>query len=163
MRALLPLLLLGCAEDSFTGGRAPMLCTDAHAVCRVTAGCVLDEQSYVRGRFPGAVRVLLDAPMAPLEWRVRLHFTEMVATGTELLVQLSDPSCSTDPFEGRAHLVDVDPFERAGSDRTLVLDEFRTDTVGEHLLEVFSDAHATWLLVAEPSLVTETPTFEEAP
>jgi len=143
------LLLMGCTEPSVVTSRLPALCAETLPACGVSAGCVLDPERYVTGQFPGARRVLLDAD-EPTAYRVWLRFTEMGSAGSELLLQLHSADCTVDPYAGRIHWVDVDLFERAGTDWTLILDGLEVDSEGEHLLEVYSDATAAWQLVVTP-------------
>lgn len=137
-------ILFGCLsqEEEFTEGRLETLCDGALPVCSLRAGCLLDSENFTRGRFPGSREVIVHAPVVESQLRVRLLFTEQVYPGTELLVQVHGPGCST--LE-QVSLVDVDIFRRAGQDRildfTLPLHE-----KGDHLLEVFSDMSAAWLL-----------------
>ncbi|MBW2256295.1 MAG: hypothetical protein JRI25_17095, partial [Deltaproteobacteria bacterium] len=60
-----------------------------------------------------------------------------------------EPDCSLDTDFARVHLEDVDLFEEAGQDRTLLF-ELEAADAGEHMLEIFSDASAVYLLIAEP-------------
>ena len=73
----------------------------------------------------------------------------MEAPGTELLVQMFEPNCTMGTANSRAVLTDVDLFEEAGDDRTIIFELSVLDD-GEHLVEIFSDASATYLLVIEP-------------
>lgn len=144
--------LLSCSDvssASFVGTRLPDLCTDAYFLCGLTAGCRLDADHYVLGEFPGARRVVVVSDAQDTHWRVRLFLTTTGSPGTELLIQLHEPDCTTDATAGRVHLIDVDLIEEAGLDRTLVFEDLYLSQRGEHLLEVFSDAHAEYLLVVE--------------
>ncbi len=145
--AVLAFALLACEsqEDSFIGRRLEDLCAGSVPVCELRAACVLDADEYVRGDFPGAQRFVVRAEAEDEPLVVRLLLTEMVYPGTELLIRLNAPACAA---AEEAHLVDVDVFARAGDDRTL---EFTLPTGGrgDHLLEIFSDMSAEWLITAE--------------
>ncbi len=136
------------SEEAFVGGRLPSLCDEAYWICNVTAGCILDNDHYIEGSFPGTHRVGggADDVNAPLQ--ARLFFTEMESPGTELLLQVSEPDCTLNADVARAHLHDMDLFEEAGDDRTLIFDLTVLDA-GEHLVEVYSDASVGFLMVVE--------------
>ncbi len=140
-------VLGGCltAEESFTEGRLETLCAGALPVCNVRAGCVLDGGNFARGTFPGAQRYVVRTDRPDQRLSVRLLLSDERYPGTELLVQIYGPGCGETE---QAHLVDVDFFRRAGDDGilefTLALPE-----EGDHLLELFSDMSAGWVLAVE--------------
>lgn len=139
--------LPGCFTDVsvFTSGRTEDNCNGSLPLCRQYAGCALDRQSYVRGSFPGELRVAAqtEAPRSILV--VRMLLTEMTWPGTELLVLAYSPGCGDVRGE---HLVDVDFFQLAGRDRILTF-EIPLESTGDHLVEVFSDMAAAYLLTAD--------------
>jgi len=149
--ALVALHCVACdnGAGAFLSTRLPNLCAGAYATCDVTVGCALDSQHYVRGRFPGARRVVVSHP-EPTAFRVLLYLEETVSSGTELSIRLHEPDCTFDPDRAGVVLEGVDIIERAGLDRTLVFEGLAVDQPGEHLLEVFSDATVSYLLIAEP-------------
>ena len=69
----------------------------------------------------------------------------MQSPGSELLVQLYEADCTLNTRVNRAILTDVDVFEEAGDDRKLVFD-FTAEQEGEHLIEIYSDTSADYLL-----------------
>ena len=140
----------GCltGEEEFVDGRLLDLCNEGYWICNTPAGCVLDHEHYVEGVFPGVRRVVVATEQADEDVRVRLYFSRMRAPGTELLVQLYESDCTLDPERSRAHLLDVDVFDEAGDDRTLMFD-LTARQPGEHLLEIYSDASADYLLTAD--------------
>ncbi len=151
---LVPIALLfsiSCqtAEDEFIGSRLLDMCDDAYMICGVPSGCVLDEDHYVEGAFPGTQRVVVQAEDRDMELSIRIFFSSMKASGTELLVQIYEPDCTVDTTVSRAHLQDLDIFDEAGDNRTLTF-ELTTQKDGEHLLELYSDATTEYLLIAEP-------------
>lgn len=145
--------LLGCVsgEDAFTDGRLEDRCEGAVPVCQFRAGCVLGDDEFVRGEFPGAHRLVVRTELPRSRVRVRLLLSETLFPGTEVLIQLWTPGCGA---LDRVDLVDVDFFARAGDDGVL---EFTLDAPekGDHMLEVFADMSAAYVLVAdvlEPTL-----------
>ncbi len=137
------------AEGAFVAGKLPALCDDAYYICNVTAGCLLDSDHYIEGVFPGTRRVVVETTEANAEMRVRMLLRQTEAPGTELLMQMYEPDCTLDTILARAHLEDVDLFEEAGDDRTLIFD-LQVYNIGEHLFEVFSDASTEYDLIIEP-------------
>ena len=77
------------------------------------------------------------------------------APGTELLVQLFEPDCTLDTLNARVHLTDVDVIQEAGQDRTLIFEDLVASQAGEHVLELYSDASTSYLLIVEPMLPGE--------
>ncbi|MDJ0764046.1 MAG: hypothetical protein QNJ97_13775 [Myxococcota bacterium] len=156
MKTIYRCALLACAmlsacqsaEEAFVQDRLIDLCDDAYWVCGVPSGCILKEDRYVTGTFPGTRSVVIATESAETELRVRLFFSEMVSSGTEFLIQAYEPNCTLNPDLARVHLVDVDIFERAGEDRKLTYD-LSVSGEGEHLLELYSDASAEYLLIVE--------------
>ena len=72
----------------------------------------------------------------------------MEAPGTELIVQAYEPGCTLNTEKSQAHMEDVDIFKKAGDDRVLQFDLFAQEA-GEHLIEVYSDASADYLVVVK--------------
>ncbi len=143
-------VLGGCqtSEAAFLGDRLLTLCTATYYTCGVTAGCALDGDHYVRGSFPGARRVVVRTAEDEALLLVRLYLTSEIAPGTELLAQIYEPDCTLDPQSSQEHWTDVDIFAEAGNDHTLLI-ELEAPTAGEHLLELYSDATAGYLLIVD--------------
>lgn len=150
MLALVGILLSGtgtmsCVSDVdvFVAGRLENPCNATIPICRVRGSCVLRGDEYVRGTFPGGFRgIVQNSDIAEAQLVVRFLLTEMVTPGTELHVQLHTPDCGG---LDEAHPRDIDLFEYAGRDRLI---EFNLDLDGrgDHLLEIFSDMSAEYLL-----------------
>jgi hypothetical protein len=138
------LVVAGCQsqEQAFTEGRLEDLCAGAIPICALKAACVLDTDEFVRGTFPGAQRLIAVSDLDRQSLRVRLLLTEMVFPGTELEISVFSLGCGRAETEQR---VDVDLFELAGDDRTLEF-SFPLDEKGDHLVEVFSDMSAEYVL-----------------
>jgi hypothetical protein len=151
---LLPLVGCQTPESAFVGDRLQDLCDGAYYICNVPAGCVLDEKHYVEGRFPGAQRVVLATDKSEVPVQVRIFFSAMEAPGTELLVQLYEPDCIIDKQHGSDSIENADIFEKAGDDATLIFD-LKAQEEGEHLLEVYSDTSADFLLLYELNKAAE--------
>jgi hypothetical protein len=147
--ALAAVLAPGCitAENAFLGGRLPILCDQSYYTCNVTAGCALDGDHYISDSFPGTRRVIVTSADANSEWQVRMFLTDLRAPGSELLIQMYEPTCTLDVNEARVYF-EGDLFAEAGNDRTLVYD-LHVFGIGEHLLEIYSDASTGYDLIVE--------------
>lgn len=149
--ALLVLALLmagGCSsEDLFAQGRVNEPCSAVYPTCHTqyAAGCYLDADRYTEGQLPGMRRVLVSTNQVDQIIRVRLFFREMVFPGTEILVQAYEPDCGDVSRDLRQ---DIDVFEEAGDDFTLIFD-LEAEMPGDHLVELYSDCSADYLLTAE--------------
>ena len=137
----------GCQnfEETFTKGRLEHLCDETIPVCAVQAGCVLDDERFVNADFPGGQRLVVRSPYDDMELVVRILLIDYVYPGTELFLQVFNPSCAD--FE-RLRMTDVDLFELAGGDRTLQL-ELPLPERGDHLLEIYSDMAARYALTVD--------------
>ena len=130
--------------------RTPVFCDRSYWICDVTAGCQLDDEHYVSGAFPGTRRLLVETAPERSVIQMQLFLSELLSPGTELVVQLRAPDCSLNAELGRVHLVGADLAAEAGSDQTLTL-TLHAGEPGEHLVEIYSDAIADYLLVVDPS------------
>lgn len=141
----------GCqaGSETFVGDRLPMLCDGIYWTCNVSAACTIDEDHFLEGSFPGTHRFLVHTDeLSSGLLSLRLYFEEMRAPGTELLAQVYEPACLVDGELGRVHYEDVDLFDEAGDDRVLDL-ELEVEERGEHLVEIYSDASASFLLTVD--------------
>ncbi len=144
LMALLATLAVGCidAEKVFTQGRLEELCNGAVPVCSLHASCVLRNDAYLRGEFPGGVRVIVRSHAEEQRLWVRILLAEMIYPGTELHIQAYNPDCSSLEEE---HLRNIDLFAFAGDDRIIEV-ELLLVGKGDHLVEVFSDMSAKFLM-----------------
>lgn len=137
----------GCinSEEVFTEGRLEDLCNGSVPVCNLQARCVLTPKRFLRSSFPGGQRIIVRSDFDNAYVRIRMHFTELIYPGTELVIQVHDPQCTAFDEE---QLVDIDIFDFMGDDRIL---EFEMDLPeeGDHLVELFSDMSAEYLLTVD--------------
>ena len=133
-------------EEAFIDDRLLDPCGEAYHICNLPAGCVLDRNHYVEGAFPGTRRLVVRTEERDVRLVVRLYISTMEAPGTEIIVRAYEPDCLVDIYNAMVHGVDVDIFDEAGDDRIL---EYQLDVAdkGEHLIEIFSDASAEYLLI----------------
>ena len=143
----LVLLATGCysSEDEFASGRLEKFCDGSLPICRVQAACIVDNEDYLDADFPGGQRFIVQADYLDNVLVTRLYFQEMVYPGTEFSIKLYGPGCST--LETK-QVLDVDLFERAGDDRTVTF-ILPIAEPGDHLVEVFSDMAAGYLLTID--------------
>ena len=144
LSALLFVPLVGCLSDeaAFKQGRLQAFCDRSIAICSAQASCVLDDTTFARSQFPGGLRAVLQNDFDEDTVIVRILLTEALAPGTELHVELLSPDCGRVEEE---RIVDVDLFEVAGNERLYEF-EFPFHGRGDHLLSVFSDMNAQYLL-----------------
>jgi hypothetical protein len=140
----------GClsGEEAFVDGRLHAYCDEAYWLCNKPAGCVLDSKHYIRGDFPGARRFVVVTEANDVTLEISIYIATMEAPGTELIVQAYEPGCTLNTEKSQAHMEDVDIFKKAGDDRVLQFDLFAQEA-GEHLIEVYSDASADYLVVVK--------------
>ena len=129
-------------EDTFTAGRIEKLCEASLPVCNTRVTCLVDEETYLRGVFPGAERALIYTPHPETTVTVSFLIDEQISPGTEMIVRAHQVGCVEVKEE---RLIDVDIFERAGDDRILSM-TFDLEGRGDHLIEWFADATATYLV-----------------
>lgn len=144
LSALVALPLAGCLSDeaAFKQGRLQAFCDRSIAVCSAQASCILNDSTFARSQFPGGLRAVLQNDFDEDTVIVRILLTEALAPGTELHVELLSPDCGRVEEE---RLVDVDLFEVAGNEGLYEF-EFPFHGRGDHLLSVFSDMNAQYLL-----------------
>lgn len=145
-------LLLGACGDGasvFVGDRIRNLCLEAYPTCGTTAGCRLSDDQYVVGTFPGARRLVVHSEADETDLEVRIYLEEAISPGTEIQIQARDSDCSLDIDDARFEDDDYDLIDEAGGDGLLLLDPLTVSGPGEHLIEVFSDARARYLMTVE--------------
>ena len=155
VRTLMSLLTMLCSvsllsscisrEESFTAGRIEKLCEASLPICNTRVTCSADEDTYLTGAFPGAERAMVYTPHPLTKVTLNFLIDEQIFPGTEMLVRAHQIGC-VEIEEKR--LVDVDIFQRAGDDRILSF-SFDLEGRGDHLIEWFSDATATYVFTVD--------------
>jgi hypothetical protein len=136
------------AEEEFVQDKLYSICDEAYWHCGLATGCILDSDHYADGQFPGVRRVVVETKENDVDVQVRIFIGDALSGGTEMLVQLYEADCSLDRNFGKAQLIDVDLIDEAGDDRVLTFN-LHVMQEGEHLLEVYSDMTASFLMIAE--------------
>ncbi|MBM4319982.1 MAG: hypothetical protein FJ125_08465 [Deltaproteobacteria bacterium] len=151
-RRLLPLLLgallaagaAGCsAEELFIDGATLDRCDGSWPICQTVAGCRLEADEYLEGRFPGGRRFIVRTA-GPARIVLVLLFDDQRSTGTDTEVFWYEPGCFeryTFSSEGR------DVFRAAGETGLYEVAR-RVHEGGDHLIELHSDAFCSYLLKA---------------
>ncbi len=142
----LTLLVVGCsAEESFTLGRLEVLCDEYIPVCNEKASCVLDDETFLSEQFPGGFATIVHSAEDGQTLVMRFLLLDAVYPGTLMEIRAHTPGC-LDFAEER--IADADLFEIAGKDGVL---EFHLPLGerGDHLVEVFSDMTARYLMTVE--------------
>jgi hypothetical protein len=147
LKAITMLGLIACQSpvEEFAQGKLEKLCDGSIPVCSVHAACIVNDGDYLAADFPGGQRFIVQADRLDTKAIIRLYFEEMVFPGTEFQIKLYGPGCST--LE-TTHIIDVDLFDRAGDDRIVEFALPIVDT-GDHLLEIYSDMAAAYLLTVD--------------
>ncbi|MCK6552942.1 hypothetical protein L6R52_44375, partial [Myxococcota bacterium] len=109
-----------------------------------TAGCTLGVGKYVEGSFPGARQFIVPAPEEAII-KVKIFFREAVATGVDTEILWHEPGCF-DTYQYASEGADI--FLDAGNDKIFERQR-QVFLAGDHLVEVFSDAVADYLLSVE--------------
>lgn len=134
---------LGGPEAGFTQGRALSTCNATVPVCSSTAGCVLDATNYTSGSFAqGGTRRFIVRTVSAADVEVELFWASEGTPGTDTEVGFYETGCSSRASKDSGG---ADVFNEAGPARIWKRLQ-RVDTAGDHLIEVFSDAQADYLL-----------------
>lgn len=147
MRAAIRVMLLlslpgaGCGTSvgGFTAGRSLNTCDDSYPVCNTAAGCVLSENQYAEGMFPGQ-RKLIFRTGGPSRVRVRLLFTEERSPGKSTIIEWNESGCGSQKTYSS---MGRDIFQLAGEAQQLAVEQ-SLSTYGDHLIRLESDATARY-------------------
>jgi hypothetical protein len=138
---------LSAGKATFIGDRTEELCQSTLPVCKgQTAGCMLDQQHYLQGTFPGGRKVLLETTSSGVTIRVMLLLEDKLSPGTETEVTWFGPGCS----DLYTYKLSRDPqtsdlFKRAGAASVLTVEQ-EVEEEGDHLISVWSDAACKYVM-----------------
>lgn len=137
------LLASGCSgiREQFLGSRIEDDCGGEWNVCATTVGCFLGDRSYVEGRFPGKNSVAIQL-FEPSEVTIGLQLFEVAGAGEETVFSFFETQCSSRvrvPVTGKTL---VGENEKVG----WVNRKAELSSIGDHLIEVSSDARTRYLL-----------------
>jgi hypothetical protein len=133
------------SEAAFIDTAQLDICTDEIPICNTTAGCVLvEEEGYIEGEFPGQKSFIVPTEGEAVI-RVRLLWRERLGPGSDTEIIWHEPACVEDyAYESQGADVFADTNEQG-----IFVKEQRVFRAGEHLVEIRSDATATYLLRTE--------------
>jgi len=141
---VLLVLVPGClftASGGFAGAREENICDSTIPVCNTTGGCVLDEDHYIKGVFPGNRRFIVRTKGEAI-LTVRLYFDMPRSPGADTNIYVYESGCvERFAFETAGR----DIFRMAGPDQEFTW-ETRVYQEGDHLVEVNSDATSDFYL-----------------
>ncbi|MCB9655435.1 MAG: hypothetical protein H6729_15045 [Deltaproteobacteria bacterium] len=129
------------AKDNFTRGLTHERCDGTFPVCQTTAGCVMGTGRYLDGQFPGSRRFIVSAPEESVI-RIDIFLDDQRATGTDTEILWNEPGCF-DTYQYRSEGRDI--FLEAGKDQ-IFSQSHQIFLDGEHLIEVLSDAVASYAI-----------------
>jgi len=146
MVMILALLAVGCGgrRESFIEGRALDRCNQVWPVCDTVAGCLVGEESYLEGRFPGEGRFVVQVP-EPSTVRVHVYVENQGAAGDETVVTWYEDRCRA---RIRASSTGVNFFAEAEQVGEYIREADLTG-IGDHLIEFQSDSQADYVVKVE--------------
>jgi hypothetical protein len=135
-------LALGCGgrREQFIAGRVDDRCDGQWPVCDQIAGCLIGEQSYVEGKFPGANRVAIQL-FEPSTVRVSFFLENAGAAGEETVINFFEDRCRSRIRESVSGKAFIGENEQVG----YVAREADLSGIGDHLISFESDAKASYL------------------
>jgi hypothetical protein len=136
-------VLAGCSgtRDTFLGTRVEDTCGGQWPICDRIAGCLLGDQSYITGRFPGD-RVIGIHLFEPSTVTLSFLLEDVGASGTQTSINFFEDRCRSRvrvELTGKAFVGEAD---KAG----FVKREADLTGKDDHLIEFSSDAQAHYLL-----------------
>ena len=87
--------LSGCDDkvSAFIGGRVEEQCNQSWPVCDLIAGCILGNETYTTGRFPGTKRVIIRLAEAS-QVTTSFILEDVTAAGTQLTITFYESGCT---------------------------------------------------------------------
>jgi hypothetical protein len=131
----------GGTREEFIGGRARDACNQTWPVCDRVVGCVLGTQTFISGRFPGQTSFLVRLA-EPATVTVSVFIEAVGGTGTDpTYIHFFEEGCRSRIRRDVPAAAFVAEAERNGvfsRSADLV-------GIGDHLIELFSDAQAQYM------------------
>lgn len=141
---LLSLLSCGVQEGDFIIGADYSPCQANIPVCQTTAGCNMNESTYIEGEFPGRRTFVVTAPV-DTDIVVKIFFKTREHPGEDTEIRWYEPGCA-DYYAYESDGIDI--FSKAGSDRVFSKTK-RMRSGGDHLIEIYSDATTNYFVRVE--------------
>ncbi len=135
--------MMGCSgpQEVFIGTRVEDRCEGEWPVCSTTIGCFVGDKSYVAGRFPGANKVAIRV-FEPSTVTVSMFLSEVSAAGEKTVVTIYEDACRARTRTEIPGKTFVTEWEKTG----VFSRSADVSGVGDHLIEVESDARTKYLL-----------------
>ncbi len=135
-------LLCGCPGkvEQFIGSRVEDPCNHNWNVCAGVTGCLLGDQSYISGRFPGEQSVGVQV-FEPSTVTVTFLIEEVGSAGDQTAIDFWEDSCRSRvrvEIPGRTFLGEADKTGTVSRSADL-------SGVGDHLIDFSSDSRTTYL------------------
>jgi hypothetical protein len=144
--AMLGPACLFTSAGGFAGARDENVCDSTIPVCNTTGGCVLDEDHYLKGEFPGTRRFVVRTH-GEAAVKVRLYFDMPKSPGADTNIYVYECGCvERFAFETAGR----DIFREAGPDQQFDW-ETKVYQGGDHLVEINSDAVSSFYLRVDVS------------
>jgi hypothetical protein len=131
----------GGAEQQFIGSRLLDPCDGQWNACTTAVGCILGDRSYVAGRFPGTNQVLVSL-FEPSQVTVSFFLSETQGAGLQTVVNFYEPACASRTRVALTGAAFVGEALQTG----FVSRSADLSGLGDHLIEVESDARSLYLL-----------------
>jgi hypothetical protein len=128
-------------QDEFIGVRVQDTCNGNWPVCDTTVGCMVGDRSYVQGRFPGTARVAYQL-FEPSTVTVSFLLTEIAGSGDLTTIHFYEDQCRSRVRTEVPGKTFVGEAQQLG----IVKRETDLSGIGDHLLEVISDARLRYLM-----------------
>lgn len=156
MRIVIGLILVcpylgGClnatSEATFVGGREEDFCEGVWHVCKgQRAGCILDDNHYLQGTFPGERKFLVETTHGDWEINILIFLDRRLAPGKETEIHWYEPGCTDEyVYKLSENKLAGDLFEQAGRDQVFSVAHPVIES-GDHLVTIYSDATCRYLL-----------------
>ncbi len=130
--------------ENFTAGAEHDPCMDNVPVCQTTAGCVMEEDDYIEGHFPGFVNFVVSTT-ASATIVVKIFFETRLHPGEDTEIIWFEPGCH-DSYSYESGGADI--FDLAGED--LVFEQEQQVLLeGSHRVDIYSDATTHYYLRVE--------------
>jgi hypothetical protein len=136
----LSLFSCGDVRSEFVGTRIADTCDGTWNVCSTRVGCLVGDRSYVEGRFPGVNRVAIQV-FEPSMVTASFFLSEIAGAGEETVVTFYEGSCTAPVRVEVTGTTFIGEAEKVG----YVSRSADLMTVGDHLIQVESDARAKYL------------------
>jgi hypothetical protein len=133
-------MVWGCdSEGDFIGSRVLEDCNQSWPVCDLVAGCVIGNESYVQGRLPGTLRVIVRLD-EPSNVSVALFLKDTTGAGTQAVFTFYEAGCTA---RTRVEMTG-DVFVKENEDLGFVARSQDLTTLGDHRVEFTSDVQARY-------------------